>query len=562
MVNFINFFFILVLLHSELKTKEIIDYKINPELDSGLKFDDTKKGKGEKFVIVSANNYATSSARKIIEAGGNAADAAVTLQLILGLVEPQSSGIGGGSFALFYNNKTKETFHYEGREKAPFNTNPRVFIDTMGNPKKFFDAALGGQSVGVPGTLETLYRLHKDFGLLPWKSVIEPVVRFAKEGFIPSKRLIESLKKEKFIWENLSNNHFFNFIVDKPDLLVKNLDYALTLEKIIDNYKTFYSGEIAQNIVEKIKTSKKNPGVMSLKDMSRYKVKKTVALCTELRKFVICGPQLPSSGGITITQGLLLFENFNFLEEKDTFQKVQDILSFVYSQRDSYLADPEFEKVNQQKLLDLKYLIKQFDNFQKKENVKNSYSSRNHFNSTSHFSIYDTFGNNVTMTSSIESAFGSRLFVDGFLLNNQLTDFSFKQKSNNKLIKNRVVGGKKPLSSMSPIIILDKNKNFLFSVGSPGGIAIISYVFKTIIDVMYEKIDPIISISSGNFVRKSDKLFLEKNYFNIEKIKKILGKKIKIKELPLTSGIAIIKKDGLSLKGYADTRRDGTVYAE
>tara|TARA_E500000178_G_C16408721_1_gene482015 strand:- start:2 stop:502 length:501 start_codon:yes stop_codon:yes gene_type:complete len=166
------------------------------------------------------------------------------------------------------------------------------------------------------------------------------------------------------------------------------------------------------------------------------------------------------------------------------------------------------------------------------------------------------------MTSSIESAFGSRLFVDGFLLNNQLTDFSFKQKSNNKLIKNRVVGGKKPLSSMSPIIILDKNKNFLFSVGSPGGIAIISYVFKTIIDVMYEKIDPIISISSGNFVRKSDKLFLEKNYFNIEKIKKILGKKIKIKELPLTSGIAIIKKDGLSLKGYADTRRDGTVYAE
>ena len=191
-----------------------------------------------------------------------------------------------------------------------------------------------------------------------------------------------------------------------------------------------------------------------------------------------------------------------------------------------------------------------------------SFSSRDNFHSTSHFSIYDTFGNVVSVTSSIENTFGSRLFVNGFFLNNQLTDFSFKPKIKNKPSINSVEGGKKPLSSMSPIIILDKNKDFLFSTGSPGGIAIISYVFKTIIDVLHKSIDPMISIINGNFVSKSNKLYLEKNAFNREDIENSLKKEIEIKEIPLTSGIAIIKKEGQIIKGYADIRRDGTVYAE
>ena len=311
MFKFFKCFIIIIFFSWDVNSEENNYYKLVPEVDSNWKSNVNKKSVGRNFVIVSANKYATLGAKKILELGGNAVDASVTLQLILGLVEPQSSGLGGGSFALYFDKKSKKVFNYDGRESAPEKISPDVFLDKFGKPKKFFDAALGGQSVGVPGTLETLFKMHKEFGLLNWNSLIQPVIELSEKGFVPPKRLIKSLTKEKFLWKNISDDNFLNFILENPNELVRNYEYSKTLKEIGIEHRDFYEGRIANKIISKVRKSKLNPGILSHKDMSSYKVEKTQALCTELSKFKICGPQLPSSGGIAITQALILFENYN-----------------------------------------------------------------------------------------------------------------------------------------------------------------------------------------------------------------------------------------------------------
>ena len=558
--SLIYIFFFTLTISNILLSEEIYDQKIQPESDSIGIIKEVKLSSGKNQVIVSANSYATRGAQEILSMGGNAADAAVTLQLILGLVEPQSSGLGGGSFALYYNSKNKKVTNFDGRERAPKKIRKDHFLDKDNKPQRFFDAAIGGKSVGVPGTLKTLYNLHSKFGKLEWQKLFEPAIKLASKGFIPPPRLVQSLKKEKHLWKINQDNSFFKRIIKNPNQKIRNIQYEKTLKELSKDHKIFYNGKIADKIVQTVKNSNINAGLLEKSDLVTYRIKESNALCTELKNKILCGPKLPSSGGILLSQALIIYENYNFDSNFSHKRKVLDILDFIYNERAIFLGDPEFDFVNTSKLIEKNYLLKKFDLFQKNLVTKVEFSEK--FHSTTHFSIYDNEGNVISMTSSIENGFGSRLFVNGFLLNNQLTDFSFKIKKKNKILKNRPEGGKRPLSSMSPILIFDKNYNFLFSIGSPGGTAIIAYVFKNIVDILYLNIDPLDAVNSVNYLKKGEKIFVEKGKYKKKQFDMIKRSNEKIIPIPLTSGLGIIIKKNDILFGIEDSRRDGNVFAK
>ncbi len=517
-----------------------------------------KSLKTKRFLVVTANDYATKIGYEILEQGGTVFDAAVAIQLVLGLVEPQSSGLGGGTFITFLENNSNKILSYEGRETAPKDIPENIFLEKNNKPKKFFSAAIGGLSVGVPGTLKVFYELHKDYGTLEWKKVLSPVINLSEEGFYPPNRLLSALKKERFFF-NLYPKSNFKKIISDPNQKFKNHSYTRTLEKISENFSDFYSGDIANDIVKTVKNSE-NSGYLSLDDLKNYKIKKKKAFCRKLsNNYKICGPNLPSSGTICIIQALKLYEYFitenqNILENKQKDLELKlSILNLIYLLRDNYLGDIQFENFDFDELLDINFLLKYYKDSKLVSNKTQSHNSDQIFNSTSHFTLIDKFNNILTATSSIESGFGSRLFTNGFFLNNQLTDFSFKRTNyKQETHKNRPQGNKRPLSSMAPIIVFDNNGEFFLTIGSPGGKAIISYIFKVLTDILYKKQDLQNSIESPNFLKINDKLFFENEELN--KVSTYMGKVRK-----LTSGIAAIKREGGYLLGVADSRRDGSV---
>ncbi|MAZ07608.1 MAG: hypothetical protein CMM99_04010 [Rickettsiales bacterium] len=548
-------FLITILFTSNLVSNEIKN-QIQPEPSSKIQTEIIKK-KFKKHVVVSANDYATKIGIQILRDGGNAIDATVAIQLALGLVEPQSSGLGGGIFITFHNSSNNKIISFEGREKAPRAINENIFLDLNNKPKKFFDAAIGGASVGVPGVVKTLFEFHKLYGVLPWKNLFDPVIQLAKKGIKPPNRLKNAIKKEKFVFK-INPNIIYNEINNHPQKNFKNLDYAFTLEEIAQNHESFYSGEIAEKIVHSVNNSI-NPGELSIDDLVNYKPEIQNSLCYQLKiGYKICGPNLPSSGTICIIQALILLEEIiarnHFTNNKSlNLEKILEILNFVYYFRDKNLADSKFVKIDIKKILDKKFLKKEFNLF-KKKNITHEFQEINEIlSSTSHFSVIDKNGNIVSATSSIESSFGSRLFVDGFFLNNQLTDFSFRtiDKLGNKIF-NKPEGEKRPLSSMSPLIIYDENNNFYLTIGSPGGKAIISYILRVLIDVLYLEKDIDQSIKSPNYIAINGKIFLENEKLNLK-----LKKKGKVRKL--TSGLAIIQKKNDYYLGVADNRRDGSV---
>ena len=549
----IFFFLIFFILNipSDLYSNEIYQ-SIKPEKSSGKDLNQKLKlGFFKNFTVATANDYSTKIGYNILSKGGSVADAAVAIQLTLGLVEPQSSGLGGGLFLTYYDNKTNEIISIEGREKAPTGLKENVFLKN-GKPINFFDAVVGGSSVGVPSTLKSLYLFHKLYGILEWDEVIKPVVELSVDGFIPPKRLLNALKKERFLF-SIYPNSIFARVKKNPEKKFINKDYTRTLNDISKDVSIFYRKRIASDIVSIVQKSK-NPGKLELEDLINYKPEKNPALCYELKiKFKVCGPNLPTSGTISIVQALILFEYLKEKKKTPDLEDILEILNFVYSIRDNELADPKFVKLDITKLLNKSYLVK---NFEQSKNSRNK-SFINNFSeitsSTSHFSLIDKYKNVLSLTSSIESSFGSRLYTNGFFLNNQLTDFSFNNidKFGNK-IKNRPQPGKRPLSSMSPIIVFDKNDDFFLTLGSPGGKAIISYVFKCLIAVLYmnESIEK--AIEKPNYIKIKGNIFVEDD---------ILNNEISIKGLKrnLTSGIVIIMKNDDGYIAAADSRRDGTV---
>ena len=565
-----------------LANEEIDEYKSSPEgkvsNTGNAKYSITKN-----FMAVTADPRATISAKRILEAGGTAMDAAISAQMVLNLVEPQSSGIGGGAFILYYDAKTKNIYAWDGREKAPMNFSESIFLNTNGKKKGFIEAVSGGLAVGVPSLVAMLEQAHEVHGNMPWRSLFNDAIQLSKEGFIVGKRLAKLTSRAPHLKNQETAKEYFS--IDSGGLregeLKKNLEFAKSLELIRDNgSQAILHGKLADNILSTVIGHKNSPGVMTKNDFNFVNPLLTKPICGKYRTWKICGMGPPSSGGITILQILGILNNFNLNSENPNDSEVWHLFleasKLAYTDRGYYIADSDFTDVPIEDMLDEKYLkdrsklIKKTSIIlnPKKGKFKNNNAqylgidSTSEKPSTTHLSIIDKYGNALALTSSIEFMFGSGLMTSGFLLNNQMTDFSFypKDKEGN-LIANRPEGQKKPRSSMSPTLVFDSKGDLRMILGSPGGSQIICYVAASLVRMIDLNISPENITEQPNICNRGFRSDIEEGIIGDDLAKELQEIGHKIKRKSMTSGIHIIYKDSMkNLHGVADQRREGSAF--
>lgn len=531
---------------------------------------------GNDWMIVTANPYATDIGAAILRGGGTAADAMVAAQAVLGLVEPQSSGMGGGGFLVWYDSKSGELITLDGRETAPLLANDRLFQNYNGEPIKFWDAVIGGRSVGVPGMPALLELAHSKWGKVQWADLFKQATALAEHGFIVSDRLSGLLEHEHTRMSSSTKAKSYFFPKGQPlaqgELLI-NRDYAALMRQLADNGSDiFYFGPIADAIVYKVRENTRNPGLLNHEDLANYAVKERPALCTKFRNYEVCGMGPPSSGAIGVGQILGMINKFpkGKIRDPQTLRLIGDATRLAFADRGRYVADGDFVSVPTKELVEEQYLSKRASLLNRRNAIPvvtagEPIASLTHRwapdlsiekPSTTHVSIIDAYGNALSLTSSIENAFGSRLMTNGFLLNNQLTDFSFRSSANGTPIANRVQGGKRPRSSMAPTIVLEDGKIVLV-IGSPGGSRIIPYVSNTIVAILDWGLDVQEAVSQPHAVNRFGIYEIEEgtSLTGLKKWLQELG--YEIKERPLNSGLnVILKKDG-KLYGGSDPRREG-----
>ena len=531
---------------------------------------------GNDWMIVTANPYATDIGAAILRGGGTAADAMVAAQAVLGLVEPQSSGMGGGGFLVWYDSKSGELTTLDGRETAPLLANDRLFQNHNGEPIKFWDAVIGGRSVGVPGMPALLELAHSKWGKVQWADLFKQATALAEHGFIVSDRLSGLLEHEHTRMSSSTKAKSYFFPKGQPlaqgELLI-NRDYAALMRQLADNGSDiFYFGPIADAIVYKVRENTRNPGLLNHEDLANYAVKERPALCTKFRNYEVCGMGPPSSGAIGVGQILGMINKFpkGKIRDPQTLRLIGDATRLAFADRGRYVADGDFVSVPTKELVEEQYLSKRASLLNRRNAIPvvtagEPIASLTHRwapdlsiekPSTTHVSIIDAYGNALSLTSSIENAFGSRLMTNGFLLNNQLTDFSFRSSANGTPIANRVEGGKRPRSSMAPTIVLEDGKIVLV-IGSPGGSRIIPYVSNTIVAILDWGLDVQEAVSQPHAVNRFGIYEIEEgtSLTGLQKWLQELG--YEIKERPLNSGLnVILKKDG-KLYGGSDPRREG-----
>lgn len=531
------------------------------------------------WMVTAANPIATQAGADILAQGGNAIDAMVTTQLMLGLVEPQSSGIGGGAFLVYWDAKEKKLTTYDGRETAPLAATPTLFQDDNGEPLDFYDAVVGGLSVGTPGTVKLMWETHQKYGKLEWSKLIEPVIKLAQQGFEISPRLASLIEgdAERLSRFPTTKAYFFN-----PDgspkaegTLLKNPEYAATLATLAKlGADGFYSGEIAKDIVDTVQKAAGNPGVLAKQDLNIYQIKQRDAVCAPYQSFDVCGMGPPSSGALTVGQILMMTEQFDLktwgAENPKSWQVIADASALAFADRGMYMADEDFVPMPTEGLLNSDYLKQRASLITPGKALettsagtppwsyaqKQSYDESIELPSTSHFNVVDGDGNVVSITTTIENAFGSRLMVRGFLLNNELTDFSFRTHSDGKPIANRLEPGKRPRSSMAPTIIMQDDKPYM-AIGSPGGSRIIGYVAQAIIAHTQWGMDIQTAINQPHLLNRFGTVDIEQET-SIENMKpelEKLGLKINIRDLNSGLHAILFTKDGL--EGAADPRREG-----
>ena len=591
MKNIFSVFFLLILVTQNIYSQDSSEL-IDPEIfnDTSIELNSTfitksleakKKGEpvvGKEWMIVTANAYASKAGAEVLSLGGTAADAMIAAQAVLGLVEPESSGLGGGSFLVWFDNKTKMVTTLDGRETAPQSSETTQFQNTNGDPKKFFDAVIGGLSVGTPGTPALMKEAHNKWGQLDWSFLFKDAIKLAKNGFSVSKKLEASIKRDadRLKKVEMTKNYFFpNGEGLLHQQIVVNNAYAQTLQTIAEEgLSDFYLGNIANDIISTVQDYKSNPGFLSKTDLKNYQIIERKPACVMYKNYEVCGMGPPSSGGVAVGQTLKLVEPFDLkslgYENPLSWQLIGDASRLAFADRDRYLADSDFVNVPIAGLLDDEYLRLRSNKIKvgsKTEEIKpgnpsNSfaydYSDDNslELNSTTHISIYDKYGNALSMTSSIENAFGSRLFTkSGFLLNNQLTDFSFKHKIDGKLVSNRLEPGKRPRSSMSPTIVLQNGKP-IYITGSPGGSYIIGFVTNSLISLIEWDMNVQQSVSFPHAINRWGRYDIEDTP-NAEELREGLssmGYDTKIKNY--YSGLNTIYI-GDNLEGGSDPRREG-----
>lgn len=550
-------------------------------------------------MVAAANPLATEAGLKILREGGSAVDAAIAVQATLGLVEPQSSGLGGGAFMVLYDPKTAKVWAYDGREEAPAGATATMFLDAeTGKPRGYFQRVGSGQATGSPGAVVMLHSAHQDYGKLDWGSQFESTIALAEDGFRVSPRLAGLITRfGQYILKNDPDTRDYFFMENGEPIpegfLRDNQPYAETLRAIAENPRALLEGEIAEDIVAKTRETP-FPGTLTLADMEKYQPRKAEALCTSYRGHAVCGAQPPASGGVAVQSILGTLENFDMAALGNTAQgwHVFSEASFLaYADRDKYVADSKFVDVPVAEMLDKDYLKSRAQLIKMDTQIKDvkagdpvSFARGKDATpdnpGTSHFTIVDKDGLTVSMTTTVEGAFGSQRMVRGFLLNNQLTDFSAVEKdAEGVLIANRVEPGKRPRSSMAPHIVFAPDGELLFTTGSPGGNSIIAYTAKSIVGMVDWGLTPQEAIELPNVIARNGSLRMEAQNLRDAKTEEI-NRGAGAKEFGMSedivgaleglghdvrrsggeiSGLHIIyRQDDGTLIGGADPRREGT----
>jgi gamma-glutamyltranspeptidase/glutathione hydrolase len=540
-----------------------------------------------KQLVVSANPHASEAGAAILRAGGGAVDAAIAVQLVLTLVEPQSSGIGGGAFMLYYaapeGRRAAAITAYEGRETAPATATPDMFLDANGRAESFGNVGVGGLAVGVPGVLRMLELAHREHGRLPWSELFAPAIALAEQGFEVSPRLFQLLNGfKRFARADDFRSHFYDANGEPHPVGYKlvNPEYAAALRVLATGgAEPLYTGELAAAIAAKVQHNNVRPGRLTADDLARYEAHESAPLCSPYRTWRVCGPQLPSSGGVTTQQVLGILARFELAPLRE--EPVRAIHLFgeasrlAFADRNLYLGDPAFVPAPVAELLDPSYLGSRaalIDPAKAMPSVAAGsplplaawqYASGTAAErpSTSHFSIVDSHGDAVAMTTSVQGAFGSQLMVGGFILNNQLTDFEYEPTSGGKPVANRVEGGKRPLSSMAPTMLLDERGRLRLLVGSPGGTRIIGFVAQSIVGFADWQLDVQQAVAAPHFLAQDGPLELEEDTAVAahEAALEALGHTVALRDL--NSGLHAIAIDytrkGRVLTGGVDPRREG-----
>ena len=555
----------------------------------------------QRFAVAAANPLATEAGYRMLKAGGSAVDAAIAVQMVLSLVEPQSSGIGGGAFLMHFDGKQTQAF--DGRETAPAAATDQLFMQPDGKPMPFMQAVVGGRSVGTPGVLRMLHLAHQQHGRLPWARLFEPAIALAEAGFAVSPRLHTLLKAETALKQDPTAAAYFYDAKGEPwpvGHVLKNPELAQVLRAVAQQGPdAFYLGPVAQAVVNKVRSHASNPGQLALADLQGYKPLVREPLCHDhvapQRTLRLCGFPPPSSGAIAIGQILGILAHrpgaaaplVGGLPSADWLHEYTEASRLAFADRALYVADPDFVSppgASWSSLLDADYL-RQRASLIGATSMKTATPGHPVLQrvvyapmpdqpeyGTSHISIVDAQGKAVAMTTTIEAGFGARLMVKGFLLNNELTDFSFAPTdASGKPIANRVEPGKRPRSSMSPTLVFDKTSGQLLgTLGSPGGALIIHYTAKTLWGQWHWGLNAQQAINLPNFGSLNGPTLLEQNRFAPATVDVLKARGHEVREMDMTSGLQAIERQverqvelrGRGWFGGADPRREGVVMGD
>ncbi|MCK8515123.1 gamma-glutamyltransferase [Methylonatrum kenyense] len=533
-------------------------------------------------MVVSANPHASRIGRDILRQGGNAVDAAIAMQIALTFVEPPESGIGGGAFMLYRSGDGEVLGVYDGRETAPAAATADRFT-VLGRRQPLWAVIPSGKAVGVPGTVALLHAAHQDHGELPWAELFEPTIALARDGIEMPLRLQEQAQRDVTLRLYADTRRYFRGQLRQDPPQLRNAELADTLQRIADDGPdAFYRGPLAEEIVAAAGARWPGRGDLTTDDLAEYQALVRDAVCAEYRGWRLCGPPPPSSGGIAVLQILGMLEHFDLPsmgpESSDAIHLIIEASRLAFADRFRYVGDPDFVDVPTAALVDPDYLRQRaelIDPAKAKErplpglpgvrpelpDVPDPLDEET-AEDTSHFAVVDSKGNVVSMTSSIEAPFGSRIMVGGFLLNNQLTDFTFQAVQNGVEVANAVAPGKRPRSSMSPFIVLDEDDRIRLIIGSRGGSRIIGYVVKALIGVLDWELSVQEAISLPNMVYRGRGLELEQGtpLEDVAQTLRALGHDVRV--VPMRSGIHGIERTNEGWRGGADPRLDGTAIGD
>ena len=536
----------------------------------------------DKWMIVAAHPLASAAGARVLGQGGTAADAMIATQLVLGLVEPQSSGLGGGAFLVWWDAAKRELTTLDARETAPMEATPLLMQDDQGQPMGFMDAVVGGRSVGTPGTPMLLSEAHARWGRLNWAGLFTEAEALAKDGFEVSPRMAASIAANADTLDRFTTTRDY-FMPNGRNLkagdTLRNPAYAETLATFAESGPApFYTGDIARKIVRAVQTAPGNPGALTLLDLALYGVKERTPVCATYRAHEVCGMGPPSSGAIAVGQTLGALEQYDLAalgpKSAEAWRLIGDASRLAFADRGRYVADSDFVPVPVKGLLAPAYLAERGKLLERETALPEAEPGKPEFDhallwadddalelpSTSHISIVDSYGNALSMTTTIENAFGSRVMAGGFLLNNELTDFSFRSHADGVPIANRVEPGKRPRSSMAPTVVLKDDVPVLV-LGSPGGSQIIPYVANAIIGHLDWGMDVQAMIAMPHLTNRFGTYTVEEGTDAETLADPLRAMGFEVDAVGLNSGLHAIAIDD-RLHGGADPRREGVAIGE